>query len=178
MSRCLGVSFNKALVVLLVVLRQRSLFLGLQPRLVTVELFQLPGHLPVEEIQGDVHGAGALALGAAGAAPGQVHGPDDVPGGVPRRAGRTLHRLGAVLVAEALLAVAEGADLAAGHTADAAAELFLPVGPALGRGQGFEPRQLRAFQPLQLRQRGEGAAEDVDPGWFMCHWPIRQKPPR
>src|ERR1700687_3778552 len=126
------VLFYKRLVVVFLILGQRPLLLRSQPRLVAVQLLQLLRHLPVEEIERDVHGAGALALGAPGAASRQVHGPDDVPRHVPRRPRACVDRLGAVLVAQALLAVAERADAPARHAADAAGELLLPEGPPLG----------------------------------------------
>src|SRR6185369_7401015 len=87
---------DERLVVVFLVLRQRPLLLGLHPCFLAVKLLELARHLPVEEIQGDVHGTGAFAFGAAGASSGQMHGADDVPPHVAGRSRGGLDPLGPV----------------------------------------------------------------------------------
>ena len=75
----------------------------------------------------------------------------------PAGRGVDLHRLRTVAVAQALLAVAQGADLAAGVAAGAAGKMLFPEGPALGRGHGFEAGQLVGLRSA-VSSTGSGSA--------------------
>ena len=156
--------FYKALIIFFGEHRQRSFVINLEPRLVVIQLFQLPGHLAVQEVQGDVHGADPFAFGAAGASSRQVHGADDVPGGVAGRPGGGVHHLRFVAVAEALFAEAERADLTAGVAFDAFGELFFPVGPALGRSQRFQAGDFGGVFPVQFGGDRCLGRDEVAPG--------------